>query len=398
MPLVGHLRRRIQGQHTRGRRSGRLLDGRRTHFRRRTFGKNRGRIATDIRFRRANRTRRYNRFKTAHTRRWERTRRAQMRYLYAQHIARKRLQLNQQTHARRRQSLRRHNGTTPRGPPIRAENTHDQVSAPIVRAPANDTQNKVEDKHKKSTRFNGQEFGIYVCHHRPLCHRKTIMTRQAGAHGLSQSIRFIEAFPPEDIKGTVLRLFNPNRVSRAEMSLFLKHIVAIRSILNAGEAWGIVMEDDCLFHPDFVDKLEDTIGHIPTTLHVQKGADLLPSDWDIIYIGCCQFSKQTKGRPSVLPASIQPLGKELYEVTGRVLDRHQKNNKGSDAYIISASCCRKILSALEHYLGEGQSVYQPIDHFLGNCGISGQLKTWWHGSAIIDHGSQSYYPSSIRPR
>ena len=395
MPLVGHLRRRTQRQRTMGRRRYRPLDGRRTQFRRITLSKNVRRIGTANEFRRLNRTRRYNRLKTAHMRRLERSRRAQIRYLHAQHIARKRHQLNQRNYAARKQRK----GVTPYRSPIPIGNSHEQVHEPNMRAPANDTQTKVEDKHKKSTRFNGQEFGIYVCHHRPLCHRKTIMTRQAGAHGLSQLIRFIEAFPPEDIKGTVLRLFNPKRVSKTEMSLFLKHIVALRSILNAGEAWGIVMEDDCLFHPDFVDKLEDTIGHIPhTTIDDQKATDLLPHDWDIIYIGCCQFSKQTNGRPSVLPANIQPLGKELYEVTGRVIDRHQKNNKGSDAYIISANCCKKILSALEHYLGEGQSVYQPIDHFLGNCGISGRLKTWWHGSAIIDHGSQSYYPSSIRSR
>ena len=85
----------------------------------------------------------------------------------------------------------------------------------------------------------------YVCHHTPLKDRRQYLTTELGRHGIEP--HWVTGFMPNDITFPEKHRF----ISKAEMSIFLKHVYCYQDQINNSVEYATIFEDDVSIEKTF---------------------------------------------------------------------------------------------------------------------------------------------------
>lgn len=202
-----------------------------------------------------------------------------------------------------------------------------------------------------------------VCHYTPLVDRRLFFDEQVSRLSNNVNVNYIEDHDRECLTQQQRDKFM--KITDAEISLFLKHLECYKIILEGGTNFGVVMEDDCIFHDDF-------------DQHMNIILRDMPGDFDILYCGVFPFYDR---RPNPVPQDL--IGEStFYDMTDTTVFRWTGNNKGTDFYIVSKNMCESLL----HEFDDEPFVSQPIDHWMGTTCIH-KYKTYWYNTEFTTHGS-----------
>ncbi len=217
---------------------------------------------------------------------------------------------------------------------------------------------------------------IYICHYTPLTQRKKRMIEQCAIYNISNKIKFIEEYDRENIPQNILDMFDLNICKPAQISLFSKHIHAMKQIIDSGHEYGIIMEDDVIFKNNFINDFNYLLREIP-------------ENFDILYMGFFPFEKEFKQRnpnKKIMPMENKKIGSfvdmkyvEIFPWTG--------NNKGTDFYIISKKCCHLFIDYMNSLKNKNVKIKSPIDHFMGVFLKYQKSDVYWCDTEITIHGS-----------
>jgi len=217
----------------------------------------------------------------------------------------------------------------------------------------------------------------YVIHYTPFKNRKDNMKEQCKQIGLKPI--YVESFDRENLTNNENKMFSSNFLNQREVSVFMKHLTALKHAYKNGYERVLVMEDDCLFGDAF-----------SRCLDLYQGQ--LPKNWDMLYVGDAFGFRISNDE---ITKQIDALGHHtnVFEKC-----KHPTNKQGggcsktADAIIYSRNCIEKILSELElpDYL-----VHHPYDWFLSYVARSYNMNVYWCEPSLVKHGSQSNYFNDI---
>jgi GR25 family glycosyltransferase involved in LPS biosynthesis len=185
-----------------------------------------------------------------------------------------------------------------------------------------------------------------------------------------------------------LKVFDTNKLKLSEISLFMKHLNGMETILKSQYTYGILMEDDCIFKNNFLHYLQEYVMH-------------LPLDFDVIYPGYFPFSKyytQYTGNKSPIRDTTIKVNNYFYDMTNQIIFPWTGNNKGTDFYIISKKCCQFLLNEVEKIKNTNDKISQPIDHYIGTKLSINKAKVYWVQNDIVEHGSLTIFNNSMEGR
>jgi GR25 family glycosyltransferase involved in LPS biosynthesis/glycosyltransferase involved in cell wall biosynthesis len=175
-------------------------------------------------------------------------------------------------------------------------------------------------------------FKIYVVHYKKLTERKQHLLSQFLELGI-RSFEFI-SIDRDDALDT--SLFEDN-YSKTQIAISLSHMYAYKDIAANNLDYGIILEDDVLLCPYFLDKLNNYMKQ-------------LPPDFGAVFLGeGCGISEHR-----VQPERFQPY-QNVY-----LMEQFNKT-KCTDSYVVSCQCAKNIveyISKLDYKINE------PIDWWL----------------------------------
>ena len=128
----------------------------------------------------------------------------------------------------------------------------------------------------------------YIAHYTKLIERKNFIQKHLQDIGF-ESITFIEAMDKEDLKPEYLKYYDSTKerflleasatggaeyriLKDSEISLCLKHILALQNFIEQGDVAGIFLEDDCYFDNVSYSDIENIINQAPPK-------------WDMLFLG-----------------------------------------------------------------------------------------------------------------
>ena len=152
----------------------------------------------------------------------------------------------------------------------------------------------------------------------------------------------------------------PRDLSKAEISVAVKHYGCFKRIAASDRQYAIIFEDDVVFTESFV---EDYPRYMNDT----------PEGWDIIFFGNGCFDRVKNFKEGQFAYMLEtPMTRCL------------------DSYVITKSACQKILDTLK-------PITLPIDYELTYCLMKNDLKVCWWEPSLTNQGSQiGSYQSAIR--
>lgn len=177
-----------------------------------------------------------------------------------------------------------------------------------------------------------KQFHICLCHYTKLTNRLPSLLLDLFKHGL-KDIHIIGEGDQEDLKDNYANFRNqPNPESRwdqkakiagygevpfkwlrpSDFSLIWKHFEAFRQISASGKKYGIVLEDDCVLHDNFVADVNKLIQY---------------DGWDWVY-GGSEFNNR--------------FGRKLI-ADGLVSLQNNPTSNCTDCYVITKETCDRIL-------------------------------------------------------
>ncbi|MDD9937855.1 MAG: hypothetical protein OXT09_29865 [Myxococcales bacterium] len=191
------------------------------------------------------------------------------------------------------------------------------------------------------------ELEVYVIHCRRLRERRVAMARALAAVG--RSAVWVEQHDPPLDRSVLDRVREP-RLTPAEVSLYAKHLAALRQAHDRGARWALVLEDDALLTPEAERQL-------------QRALRGIPEDAQLVCIGASARGEVADGRTAV---------------------RIERANRmrTNVAYLVSAGGCQTLLGALEH-----APIALPIDHAMDRLIEAGTLRAYWSRPALMAHGT-----------
>jgi GR25 family glycosyltransferase involved in LPS biosynthesis len=229
---------------------------------------------------------------------------------------------------------------------------------------------------------------IHVCHYTPLVERKQYFIQQSSKLQIHKHVLFLESDDRESMNSERLKVFDTNKLKLSEISLFMKHLNGMETILKSQYTYGILMEDDCIFKNNFLHYLQEYVMH-------------LPLDFDVIYPGYFPFSKyytQYTGNKSPIRDTTIKVNNYFYDMTNQIIFPWTGNNKGTDFYIISKKCCQFLLNEVEKIKNTNDKISQPIDHYIGTKLSINKAKVYWVQNDIVEHGSLTIFNNSMEGR
>lgn len=172
---------------------------------------------------------------------------------------------------------------------------------------------------------------VYMCHWDKLTERKTYLDTVFDTLGI-KDIRWVTSYDKNNwdisqIEKVYPRVFGLNPSGRnlkySEVSLVLKHMDIIRDAYNKQHKSVLVLEDDVLFHEDFINNFN---------LYSSQ----LPEDYDMCFIGsCCNLHAPYTPGKHVYPASGSRCTHAYmfsYKFAKTVIDEIKNVNDGADFY------------------------------------------------------------------
>ena len=190
--------------------------------------------------------------------------------------------------------------------------------------------------------------GVYVAHCRALTDRERYLAAALRVCGMDAE--WVEAMDAVDVPQSLIRERVTNeRLTRQEISLFLKHERIFRTIIERGQHAALVLEDDVVLPADFCDRL---------ALSVRR----VPPDYDLVFLGAsCDLH-------------VKPQGDAPFGAATR--------SRSTCAYLVTAACCRMMLAA-------PGSISLPIDHHLDRLIKAMRLNVYWQEPPLLLQGSET---------
>jgi GR25 family glycosyltransferase involved in LPS biosynthesis len=117
---------------------------------------------------------------------------------------------------------------------------------------------------------------------------------------------------------------------------FLSHKKCWESVVKNNEKYAIIMEDDCILHNDFVNKVNEIINELNTDY----------SNWDFTYLGYFgnNFESSNYLFHNILKLFIPSIKKE--KINGKYILRPEIS-LGTHCYLITNDCAKKLLKHLK---------------------------------------------------
>tara|TARA_Y100000389_G_scaffold127199_1_gene124539 strand:- start:3377 stop:4108 length:732 start_codon:yes stop_codon:yes gene_type:complete len=220
---------------------------------------------------------------------------------------------------------------------------------------------------------------LYICHYTPLTERFDYMNNQCKKYNIQEKLLFITEYDREKLSENDTVYFDKNKLKMCEISLFLKHIKAMKNIIDSKKEYGIIMEDDVIFKDNFINNFNELTKTFPET-------------FDIIYTGVFPFYKEYKNYSKCenpIFKSNNTIG-NLCNMDNITVFPWTGNNKGTDFYIISKKACIKFILFIEKIKKNKNKIESPIDHFMGLF-FYNNGNVFWSNKEITLHGSCCNY-------
>lgn len=196
---------------------------------------------------------------------------------------------------------------------------------------------------------------IFVIHAAKFVERRALIERQLGSLGLP--FEFVVDFDANDIPLALSeRFFENSTLSLAQQSCALKHWHAHGLIVQRQISRALVLEDDVILAPQFLQ-----------TLHELIHEELALDDPHVTFLGC--------GGHYYIPSDELRVGQLLYP---------RNQGKFADSYIVSQQTAQRRLNWIDAH-----GINRPIDHLFEQ--IDRELKTpmFWLEPPIVEQGSHN---------
>lgn len=196
---------------------------------------------------------------------------------------------------------------------------------------------------------------IYVLNAKPFGERLRSITAQLARVGLAAEI--IQQWdPPEITPDVAMRWFAADALTPAQRSCALKHVEALQRICDRGQQHALVLEDDALLAPNFVDGVRRALaeaGNYPEA--------------SVIFIG--------SGGNFYTPRSQREPGRSLYP---------GPRGRFADSYIIGHTAARMRLAWMaQHRIGE------PMDNQFETIDRQAGIRMLWLEDPVVEQGSKT---------
>lgn len=206
---------------------------------------------------------------------------------------------------------------------------------------------------------------FFVINYNKLVERKQIMIRQLDSYGLDYE--FVSNFGKDVL--TIRQKSKFKGLNDSEISLFLHQIECCKRIVDSNLEYGIILEDDVLLGENFKNKLESHISQLPV-------------NYDMLFFG--------EGHGPHIPSYRLVNGLDVYR---KSVSLNNGATRCADSYIISNTCCRKILDCFHKI----RLIRNPYDHFLNNICFFNNFVVYWSEPTITKQGTKlGLYRSSLR--
>lgn len=207
---------------------------------------------------------------------------------------------------------------------------------------------------------------IHVVHYTPFKDRRAHLERELVQHGLDKFwVRWITEFDREEILESHARgdFGDPAKFPAAFVSVILKHLEAFRFAAESEAPWHLVLEDDILIQPDFLNKLS-------------KALTQLPDDWEIFFVGdgCNLHIPFWRRRPGRI---AQYRGYKPAWWGGGGMSRC------GAAYVIRPESARRFLTSRH----AAPPFHTAIDWLMNEAGEELKFRSWWAEPPLICQGA-----------
>ena len=128
--------------------------------------------------------------------------------------------------------------------------------------------------------------------------------------------------------------------TRSIIGCFLSHNKVWQTIVNSGDNYAIIMEDDCELQPNFQEDLTNTLNELNN----------IDPEWDWIYLGCCGRCKADENytfMQSFLTIFSNKLSKNKEKIQNSKYNFVPEAPNGLHCYIISNKCAKKLLLLMD---------------------------------------------------
>ena len=197
--------------------------------------------------------------------------------------------------------------------------------------------------------------GILIINPRSFIERRENIERQLRSLGLTYE--FIHTYDACDLdRETTQRYFRHPYPDPGSQSCALKHLAALRLVVERQWHRALILEDDAFLAPDFMQGVRDAI--------TESSAILIPH---VVYIG--------SGGNFYTPKSMLVSGQRLYRAP---------KGRFTDSYILGADTARLRVQWIEQ-----QGITGPIDcHFDASDPKLG-IEWYWLEEPVVEQGSKN---------
>lgn len=196
---------------------------------------------------------------------------------------------------------------------------------------------------------------IYVLNVKAFHERLASITAQLASLGLTAEI--IQDWDPADLTPEAeARWFVPGKLTAPQRSCALKHVEALQRIVARGHSHALVLEDDAVLAPDFVDGMRRALAE----------AGRYP-DTSVIFIG--------SGGNFYTPRSRREPGRSLYP---------GPRGRFADSYLLGAAAARRRLDWIAQH-----RIDEPMDNQFETVDRQTGIEMLWLEDPVVEQGSKN---------
>lgn len=156
--------------------------------------------------------------------------------------------------------------------------------------------------------------------------------------------------------------YRPRDLTKGEISLAIKHVVALEKASSSSAPYTAVFEDDCIFCEDF-------------NFHFDNYMKTTPADWDVIHVGDGFGMKPERYKKSF---------------NGKSFLMNHPASRCTEAILFKREAAKKIVSTILpfHLAADWELAYQYSLHSLNVY--------WWDPAPITQASHRNLFKSSLR--
>ena len=206
--------------------------------------------------------------------------------------------------------------------------------------------------------------GILVVNPRDFIERRQSIERQLKPLGLPYE--FIHSFDACDIDEAVRgRYFQQGHLSSGQQSCALKHLQALRLIVERNWQRALILEDDALLVPEFAQWLHAAL---------DEAARFTPPY--VLFIG--------SGGNQYTPRRLRVPGQRLYK---------SERGRLGEAYVLGCQAARLRVESIDRH-----GIVLPIDNLFEQIDRECGIAMYWLEPPIVEQGSKNgYFRSVLEP-